>query len=134
MVAQIDDLEVARIGELARADHCSQPTMTTQVQRLEELGWATRVTDPVDARAVLVSLTAEGRRLLGEVRLSRAAVVAPPIDRLSVDQQQHMAEALTILHQLLDIAATHDAVSRHPAAPAGSASAAAHFDDVRESH
>jgi DNA-binding MarR family transcriptional regulator len=104
LLAQIDELESARIGDLARADHCSQPTMTTQVQRLEERGWVTRVADPADARAVLISLTEEGRRLLCEVRRERAAVLAPYLDGLSKADRARLEDAVDVLRSVLDTA------------------------------
>ena len=38
LLAQVEEQGPARISALAAADHCSQPTMTTQVQRLEAEG------------------------------------------------------------------------------------------------
>ena len=106
LLAQIDELGPARIGDLARADHCSQPTMTTQVQRLEERGWVTRVSDPADARAVLISLTAAGQELLTDVRRERAAVLAPYVDGLAQKQRARLAEAVATLNDVLEAAPT----------------------------
>jgi DNA-binding MarR family transcriptional regulator len=106
LLAQIDELGPARIGDLARADHCSQPTMTTQVQRLEERGWVTRVSDPADARAVLISLTDAGRELLTDVRRERAAVLAPYVDGLDQEQRARLAEAVATLNDVLEAAPT----------------------------
>src|SRR5699024_2661831 len=72
LLSQIDELGSARIGDLARGEHCSQPTMTTQVRRLESEGLLKRVDDPDDARAVQISLTEEGKRVLCNVRRARA--------------------------------------------------------------
>ncbi|MGH3446414.1 MAG: MarR family winged helix-turn-helix transcriptional regulator, partial [Nocardioidaceae bacterium] len=99
---QIDAMGAARIGDLARADHCSQPTMTTQVQRLEESGWVRRTPDPADSRAVLISLSAEGSRLLRDVRRARADVFDPLIDRLSQVEQRRLQRALATLTELLN--------------------------------
>lgn len=142
LLAQIEDLGSARIGELARADQCSQPTMTSQVQRLEELRWVSRVSDPADARAVLISLTPEGGRLLDEVRVSRAAVIAPVIQRLDADQKRRLKETLSMLSEMLaavSAAPALDVDSRSPAAAdptaiaaAGASFAAASLGDVPE--
>jgi DNA-binding MarR family transcriptional regulator len=105
LLAQIDELGPARIGDLARADHCSQPTMTTQVQRLEERGWVGRVSDPADARAVLISLTDEGRTLLTDVRRERAEVLRPYVEGLSDDQRTRLVDAVATLNDLLVAAA-----------------------------
>lgn len=42
LLATIEAQGEARIGDLAAVDHCSQPTMTTQVRRLEDAGLVTR--------------------------------------------------------------------------------------------
>ena len=39
LLSTIEDQGDARISDLAALDHCSQPTMTTQVRRLEDAGW-----------------------------------------------------------------------------------------------
>jgi DNA-binding MarR family transcriptional regulator len=108
LLAQIEELGSARIGDLARADHCSQPTMTTQVQRLERAGWVQRVGDPVDRRAVLISLTPLGSRLLAELRQARADVVQPVVDRLSAEERLRLADAVDVLNVLLRAAPARD--------------------------
>ena len=101
LLAQIEQHGPSRISELAAADHCSQPTMTTQVQRLEAGGWAERRADPTDARAVLVSVTAVGAEALTRTRAARAAVVVPHLERLDAEQQATLADAVDILRGLL---------------------------------
>src|SRR6476620_3882021 len=71
LLSTIEDKGEARISDLAALDHCSQPTMTTQVRRLEDAGLVTRTVDPGDARAVLIRITADGRRTLNAVRADR---------------------------------------------------------------
>ena len=107
LLAQIDALGRARIGDLARADHCSQPTMTTQVQRLLESGWVTREADPSDARAVLVALSRDGQRVLAEVRRAREQAVAPLLARVGDDERERVREAVETLARLLAAAGTH---------------------------
>jgi DNA-binding MarR family transcriptional regulator/DNA-binding transcriptional regulator YiaG len=108
LLAQIEDRAPARISELAAADHCSQPTMTTQVQRLEAGGWVARRPDPADARAVLVSMTARGSQVLREVRERRAAVVAPYLEGLDPAERQTLVAAVDVLRRVLaEAGATH---------------------------
>src|SRR5699024_9390672 len=94
LLAQLEELEAARIGDLARADHCSQPGKTMQVRRLKASGLIRRVPDPADARAVLVSLTPQGRQILREVREARAAAIAPLVTQLSDTGRSHLRDAL----------------------------------------
>src|SRR5271156_487742 len=79
LLATIEAHGEARISDLAAVDHCSQPTMSTQVRRLEEAGLVTRTVDPVDARVVRTRITAEGIRTLNAVRADRAAAIEPQL-------------------------------------------------------
>jgi len=101
LLAQVEEQGPARISALAAADHCSQPTMTTQVQRLEAEGWVTREADPADARAVLVTITEAGADALGQARAGRADVVAPYVAALTGQEQDTLANAVGILRRLL---------------------------------
>jgi DNA-binding MarR family transcriptional regulator len=51
-----------RMGELARRARLSKQTMTSMIRRLEGDGLIERRTDPSDARASLIFLTARSRR------------------------------------------------------------------------
>jgi DNA-binding MarR family transcriptional regulator len=101
LLAQVEEQGPARISTLAAADHCSQPTMTTQVQRLEAEGWVTREPDPADARAVLVTITADGTEALRQARARRAEVVAPHVLALDAGDRDTLADAVRILRRLL---------------------------------
>ena len=79
LLSTIDAHGEARICDLAAVDHCSQPTMTTQVRRLEDAGLVTRTIDPCDARAVRIRITPEGLRTLNRVRADRAAAIEPQL-------------------------------------------------------
>jgi DNA-binding MarR family transcriptional regulator len=92
----------ARICDLAAVDHCSQPTMTTQVRRLQDAGLVTRTTDPGDARAVRIRITPEGVRTLNRVRADRASVIEPQLDRLPPADRRTLTEAVRVLRRLLD--------------------------------
>jgi DNA-binding MarR family transcriptional regulator len=104
LLATIEAHGEARIGDLAAVDHCSQPTMTTQVRRLEEAGLVTRTVDPGDARAVRIRITAEGRRTLNAVRADRAAVIEPQLALLESTDREVLMQAVEVLRRLLDSA------------------------------
>ena len=101
LLAQIDELGPARIGDLALADHTSQPTMSAQVGRLEERGWVRRSGDPADARVSLIALSPNGARALASVRRARSAVIAPVVERLSAADRQRLADAVAVLRDVL---------------------------------
>jgi DNA-binding MarR family transcriptional regulator len=57
-----------RLGELARLEGVTQPTMTQSVQRLEAEGLAIRRPDPDDGRGCVIHLTPAGRSLVRRAR------------------------------------------------------------------
>jgi DNA-binding MarR family transcriptional regulator len=60
LLGRITDTGPVWLSELADWQEVDRSTMTTQVQRLENLGMVDRATDPRDGRAVLVSATRAG--------------------------------------------------------------------------
>lgn len=101
LLSTIEDQGEARISDLATLDHCSQPTMTTQVRRLEDAGLVSRTTDPLDARAVLIRITDKGRTVLGQARIDRAAAIDPRLAQLSPEDRQTLADAVEVIKRLL---------------------------------
>ena len=108
LLSAIEDRGSARISDLAVLDHCSQPTMTSQVRRLEDAGLVSRTTDPADARAVLISITPDGVAMLARVRAERGAAIDPYLERLESADRQTLVDAVRVMHSLLD-----DAQRRH---------------------
>lgn len=101
LLSTIDDQGPTRISDLAALDHCSQPTMTMQVRRLEDAGLVTRATDPADARAVLIQITPAGSETLRQVRADRATVIDPHIAALDEQDRQTLAAGVRVLNRLL---------------------------------
>ena len=112
LLSTIEDKGEARISDLAALDHCSQPTMTTQVRRLEDAGMVTRTADPTDARAVRIKITAEGVAALRQARLDRGAAVDPYLERLSDTDRQVLTEAVVVLRRLVEDATTPSPTAR----------------------
>lgn len=106
LLSTIDQQGTARISDLATLDHCSQPTMTTQVRRLEDAGLVARTADPEDARAVLISITEAGVACLEQVRADRASAVDPYLDQLEAGDRETLVAAIGIMRELLAVAAT----------------------------
>uniref|UniRef100_UPI003342D04A MarR family winged helix-turn-helix transcriptional regulator n=1 Tax=Castellaniella defragrans TaxID=75697 RepID=UPI003342D04A len=104
VLSMIDELKAARIGDLARAERCTQPTMTTQVHRLEAQGLVRRVPDPQDARATLISLTEQGQRALADMRRARARIIESLVDHLDPADRARLHDTLQALSALLDAA------------------------------
>lgn len=104
LLSTIEDQGLTRISDLAALDHCSQPTMTTQVRRLEDAGLVTRAEDPGDARAVLIGITAEGRQILSRVRADRSAAINPYLEHLDDAERAALVDAIRVLRGLLETA------------------------------
>lgn len=102
LLSTIEDQGTARISDLAALDHCSQPTMTTQVRRLEDAGLVSRTVDPDDARAVLIRITPKGVETLRKVRVNRGAVIDPYLERLDAADRQTLTDAVRVLRRVLE--------------------------------
>jgi DNA-binding MarR family transcriptional regulator len=117
LLALLDELGPARVSVLAEADHCSQPTMTTALQRLESAGWAQRVPDPGDARASLLSLTPAGRDTLEAIRHARAGVLSPTLSSLDEAQVERLRDAADVMEELLQRVAPAPHAPHSPSTP-----------------
>ncbi|CCH77687.1 Transcriptional regulator, MarR family [Nostocoides japonicum T1-X7] len=102
VLSLLDDLGASRVGDLARADSTSQPTMTVQVDRLERLGLVTRQPDPDDSRAVLVMLTEAGAATIADIREARGRILAPVVDGLDPPARAALADATGTLVRLVE--------------------------------
>ncbi|MHB1613223.1 MAG: MarR family winged helix-turn-helix transcriptional regulator [Actinomycetes bacterium] len=83
-----------RLTRLAALEGVTQPTMTVLVTRLEHDGLAERRPDPTDGRAVLVVLTAAGRRYVRRRRQAGAASLTGLIAELPAGQATALRGAL----------------------------------------
>lgn len=113
LLSTIEDQGEARISDLAILDHCSQPTMTTQVRRLEDAGLVSRTPDPGDARAVLIAITATGRQVLNQARADRAAAINPRLARLQPEDRETLVAAVEVIRRLLTDVAEHPLPDEH---------------------
>jgi DNA-binding MarR family transcriptional regulator len=66
-----------------------------------------RVTDPSDARAVLISITEKGVAMLTQIRVARSAVIDPYQNRLAEADRQTLADAVRVMRNLLEDAQQH---------------------------
>jgi DNA-binding MarR family transcriptional regulator len=94
-----------RLTDLAVTEEIAQPSMTALVTQLEQLGFAERLRDRVDARVVLVAITRRGRQFLRESRRVGAEALAEQIDKLDEQDAVAMTAALPALLRLVDVVA-----------------------------
>jgi DNA-binding MarR family transcriptional regulator len=102
VLATLRDAGPQRVTALAGAEAVAQPTMTTLVGRLERDGLVARGADPADARAVRVSITAEGRERLEARRAVRTALLADRLAGLDAAERETLAAALPVLDKLAE--------------------------------
>jgi len=72
------------------------------VANLVDKGWASKAPHPTDARSCLVTLTAEGRRALGETRRHNARVIAEQLRTDPHHDERDLATAVSVVRGLLD--------------------------------
>jgi DNA-binding MarR family transcriptional regulator len=108
VLGRLDELGQARISELAKADRCSQPTMSNLVQRLEEQGSVRRSVDPADSRASLITLTEEGLAELRAARRQAGTALAAHLGQLPASDLTTLEAAAAIIHKLLTLEPLED--------------------------
>ena len=89
------------VGELARAEQVRSPTMSRVVADLEALGLVTRTPSESDGRAVAVTATAEGRKVLQAGRRRRVATLTRRLEGLSTRDLAVLDRAAGVLEQAL---------------------------------
>ena len=88
-------------SELAERERVQRPTVTRVLARLEEAGLVVRAVDPQDRRCSLVSVSDDGRALLGAMRERKDAFLARRIDALEPADREALDRAAEILERML---------------------------------
>ncbi len=85
------------LGELARAEQVSSPTITGLVRGLENQGLARRRRDPEDRRVFRMSATAAGIELLRAARQRRLQHLASELAQRTGEQRKILSDAASLL-------------------------------------
>jgi DNA-binding MarR family transcriptional regulator len=88
-------------SELAAAEQVRLPTISALVRGLEEDGLVRRAPDPDDGRAVRLSATAKGRRILQRGRERRLDNLEELLEPLSREELRTLSEASEILERAI---------------------------------
>jgi DNA-binding MarR family transcriptional regulator len=88
------------IGQLAKAEQVSAPTMTRLVVGMARDGLVTREGDPADGRVVWIRATAKGARILQEGRKRRVAALAAQLEDLPAAELELLARAADVVERL----------------------------------
>jgi DNA-binding MarR family transcriptional regulator len=81
-------------GELADMLDLSTGAMTNRLDGLEEAGYATRERDVQDRRSVLVSITAEGRAILGKAVAAQGEEERGLLEALAPGERERLNDLL----------------------------------------
>lgn len=98
----------ARLGELAHRLFVSAPVASRAIDSLEADGMVERRTDPLDARAFLISITERGRAKLTETESSTVHKFAEALADWSPDDAQRAISILQRLNGHLNEVTQHD--------------------------
>ena len=88
------------LGDLAKAEDVTPPTMTRIVDGLVGLGLAVREPHPESGRQVLISPTTDGERLMHEAAQLRVDVIVAALRRLTVVDRRAVTAAAPVLREL----------------------------------
>lgn len=89
-----------RLTDLAAAEQVRPPTMTRIVAALERDGLIHRVVDRTDRRAVRLTATAKGARLLHAGRRRRVAALAAALRSLDADERTALERAAAVIDRV----------------------------------
>jgi len=89
------------LGRLAGAEQVSAPTMSRLVHGLERDGLVVREAHESDGRAVLVSATAKGRRILERGRERRISELARLFEGLTGEELEALGSAAAVIEEVL---------------------------------
>lgn len=91
-----------RVGELARREGITQPSMSQAIKKLVDENYITRHPSPEDARATDLMITDKGRDILLKYRNDSAAQILPVLDTLSDDDIAVLHRASELLQQITE--------------------------------
>jgi DNA-binding MarR family transcriptional regulator len=101
-LATISQRMPVRLCDLAAREGVSASTLSRLVDQLEERGMVRRVRDSRDARSSQVSVTAEGARLLEDLRRNGANLILHALQSLPDAERSAVLAALPALERLAD--------------------------------
>ena len=84
-------------SELAEIEQVSAPSMKRTTSALVEAGYIARADDPTDGRQVILSLTAEGRKVLRRIRRHRDEWLLARFETLTDEERELLQQAAAVL-------------------------------------
>jgi DNA-binding MarR family transcriptional regulator len=111
LLVRVSEQEHARISDVAEAVGLDLSTVSRQVRDLVAAGLMTKVQDPADGRASLLSLTEQGAAVLEAVSDARRRVLAEAIADWTDEERNALASGL--LHLGSGLHALHETDERN---------------------
>jgi DNA-binding MarR family transcriptional regulator len=102
LLRRIDDAGTARMTDLSTYFGVGKPTISRQVQLLENLGLVERSADATDGRAQALTLTGEGLRRVRRVREARGAQVRAMLSTWPADDISALAALLRRFNETME--------------------------------
>ena len=94
-----------RLTDLLKTEQLKQPALTSLVAKLAQDGLIKRRPDPSDGRAMLLSLTGEGRQIVRSRHANRVAKLTHLVDQLTDEERAVLTSSIDVLTRLTEIAA-----------------------------
>lgn len=101
-LAVIDRRGPLRLGELARVEQVTAPTITRVITKLEQEGLVTRTADADDRRITYVAITEAGHDQLQETRSRRRRWLQARLDALDPGDAETILGAVDALERLAE--------------------------------
>lgn len=101
-LATLDRRGPMALRDLAAAERITSSTLTRIVAALEAEGLIARITDPLDRRCNLASVTPSGAELLTSARDKGTRLLSERVASLSAKDTDLLAAALPVLEALLE--------------------------------
>lgn len=100
-LATLEQEGAIRLGELARLEAVTAPTMSRVLLALSKRDALIRESDPEDGRSAIVSLSPEGHAIIERTRQRRTEALSRRFDQLTEEQQAALSAALPALEALI---------------------------------
>ncbi|MFE5025759.1 MarR family winged helix-turn-helix transcriptional regulator [Streptomyces sp. NPDC056656] len=102
-VSRVAEQGATTVSALAVAEHVRPQSMAETVAALRREGFITSEPDPTDGRKTLISISAEGRKILSRIPADREAWLEAAIEEhVSPADRRILAKAAEIMERLAD--------------------------------
>lgn len=102
VLQKLSDAPAASLNELAARTHTHQSTVSTVVSRLVMLGLVRRAASSTDARHVMLSLTAKGKRTISGAPDAPQGRLIHAITQLTPARRRQLSSGLAELARIID--------------------------------